>query len=320
VPGVESVGETLQLPIAGLDVDLTQIGIAGRPVAPDQEPTARLHVVTPAYFSTLGIPLVSGRFFDNHDGANSQGVAIVNEAMARKLWGVEDPKGKTILQRLMFTPGEKPDRTIVGVVGNVKHFGLEFEDEAQMYIPHRQSAWPAMYFVVRTGLSLGAIENGLKKAVWSVDGTLPIEKMATMETVLSESTRQPQLRTIVIASFGVAAILLAAIGIYGVVSYRVAQRRKELAIRLALGAGRSDILGLIVADGAKIAVAGAVAGCGMAWLAAPAVSSLLFGVRPTDPFIMSSAAVLCVVVAVLACLSPARRATRVDPMTALRLE
>jgi putative ABC transport system permease protein len=286
----------------------------------DQEPTARLHVITPDYFATLGIPLVRGRFFTDVDGPKAQGVAVVNEAMARKIWGTEDPIGERIAQRLMFTPGEKPDRLIVGVVGNVKHFGLEFDDEAQMYVPHRQSPWPAMYFVVRTGLALGAIESGLKKAVWSVDGTLPVEKVSTMETVLSRSMYQPRIRTVVIASFGAAAILLAAIGIYGVVSYRVAHRRKELAIRLAMGAERMDILRLIVADGGKLALVGAIAGCGMARVAAPAVAGLLYGVPATDGSIMISAAGLCVTVAILACLFPARRATRVDPMITLRLE
>jgi predicted permease len=320
VPGVESVGATLQLPISGLDVDLTQIGLFGRPVARDQEPTARLHVITPDYLATLGIPLARGRFFTDADGPNAPGVAIVNQAMARKIWGDEDPIGQRFSQRLMFTPGEKPNRVVVGVVGNVKHFGLEFEDEAQMYIPHRQSPWPAMYFVVRTGVGLNSIQVALKQAVWSVDGSLPVEKLSTMETVLSRSMFQPRIRTVVIVSFGLAAILLAAIGIYGVVSYRVAQRRKELAIRLALGAEHWTILGLIFADGAKLALLGAVVGCAAAWLAAPAISGLLYGVRATDPSIMGAATGVCVFATILACLLPASRATRVDPMIALRLE
>jgi len=279
-----------------------------------------VHVIAPGYFQTLGVPLIKGRYFTDADGPDSQGVALVNEAMARKIWGTEDPIGKRFSQRLMFTPGEKPDRIVVGVVGNIKHFGLEFEDEAQMYVPHRQSPWPAMYFVVRTGQSLSSIERGLKQAVWSVDRTLPVEKMSTMETVLYRSMDQPRLRTTVITAFGATAILLAALGIYGVMSYRVARRRKELAIRLALGADHGEVMRLIVGDGAILAVAGAVAGCLGARVAAPSVAGLLYSVPATDSTIMISSAVLGLLVAISACVLPARRATQVEPMETLRLE
>jgi predicted permease len=320
VPGVENAGATLQLPIAGLDVDLTKLGIPEQPVKPDDEPSVRLHVVTPGYFATLGVPLLRGRFFTDADGPSSQGVAVVNEAMAHGIWGAEDPIGKRIAQRLTFTPGEKPDRVVVGIVGNVKHFGLEFEDEPQMYVPHRQSPWPAMYFVVQTSLSQGAIERGLQQAVWSVDRGLPVDKMSAMEDVLHRSLNQPRVRAVVITAFGATAILLALIGTYGVVSYRVARRHKELAIRLALGADRGDVTRLIVGDGAILALVGVTAGVVGARLAAPAVAGLLYGVPPTHAGILISSAGVGFVAAVLASLLPAIRATRVEPMETLRLE
>jgi predicted permease len=320
VPGVDSVGATLQLPIAGLDVDLTQIALIGNPVPREQEPSARLHVVTPEYFSTLKIPLVRGRFFTNGDGLKAPGVAIVNEAMARKIWGTEDPIGKKFSQRLLLTPGEKPERMVVGIVGNIKHFGLEFTDEAQMYLPHGQSPWPAMYFVVRTSAGVGAIANGLKEAIWSVDRSLPVDKLSAMNEVLSGATYQPRVRAVLVGSFSVTAILLAAIGIYGVVSYRVAQRRREIAIRLAMGAERTPIVNMILMDGVRLALLGAAVGSLLARLAAPAISSLLYGVNPTDPATIGAAAGLCVSVALLACFVPARRASKVDPMVSLRLD
>jgi predicted permease len=320
VPGVDSAGAILQLPIKGQDVDVTQIAVQGRSLPADQEPTTRLHVVSPGYFSTLKIPLIRGRFFTDADGRNAPGVAVINEAMARKIWGNEDPIGKRITQRLLLVPGDKPERVVVGIAGNVKHFGLEYQDEAQMYVPHGQSPWPAMYFVVRTRVGISSMAAALKQAVWAVDRSLPVDKLSTMDAVLSRSLSPPKVRAFLVASFGASAILLAAIGIYGVVSYRVTQRRREIAIRLAVGAKRMSIVQLILSDSLKLALIGTVIGLIVSRIASSAIASLLFGVNPTDPLTMGAVAVLCVTVALFASFIPAKRAAKLDPVIALRLD
>jgi len=321
VPGVESVGATLQLPIVEHDVDLTALTILDRAPVPEHErPTSRLLISTAGYFATMSVPLLQGRFFSEADRLDKPGVAIINEALAARLWPGQNPIGKRVALDLLLTPGEKPEREIVGVVGNIKHFGLEFSDEPQMFLPHGQSPWPAMFFVVKSANDKTTMARGFREAVRSVVPDMPVDRIRTLDDVLAQATGQPRFRTRLITVFGAVSMLLALIGIYGVISYSVTKSLKEIGVRIAVGAERRHILRLVLLQGLKLTLAGASAGTVAAVWLSRTLSSLLFGVSPNDPVIFAAAVSTCCICSVLACYFPARRAMKVDPILALRLE
>ena len=321
VHGVKALGATLQLPLAGIDVDLTQLALAGAPsVSAEQEPAVRLHVVTPGYFRAIGARWIRGRDFTDADNARAPGTVIVNEAMAQRLWPNADPLGRRLTHRLTFTPGENPDRTVVGIVGNIKHFGLQFVDEPQMYIPHAQSPWPAMSFVVRSSVPPHALIPALRTALAKVDPTVPMDAIQTMENIVAASTREAQFRMMLVTIYAAGCVLLAFVGLYAVMAHSVSRRWRELGLRIAIGATRVDIVRMVLAEGGRVVLIGSAFGFAGLVVVARLVGSLLFDVSLFEPFVMIGAAGVCLASTVMACAIPAYRAARVDPAISLRAQ
>jgi predicted permease len=280
---------------------------------------AQLGAVSPGYFQTMGIPLLRGRdvaLTDTHDGLN---VALINQTMADREWPGQDPIGQRVA--IGGEPSD-PDSwiTVVGVVGNSHRADLQSGPEPTVYLPHTQFTLPFMGVVARSDAGEAAIANAVRAAVRSLDTELPIEEVETLERVLERVTGQPRFRALLIASFAGAALLLAAVGLYGLISYSVAQRGPEIGVRLALGATPTQVGRQVLRQGMLLAGAGVGLGLAAAVAATRLLQGLLFSISATDPRVYSTLAALLLVIAALACYVPARRAMRVDPMTALRSE
>jgi putative ABC transport system permease protein len=321
LPGVETAAATLQAPLIGLDVDKSTFAIKGAPPPPaGQEPAARLHVVTPEYFRTMNIPLRKGRAFTARDDRNAPGFVIINEAMARRYWPNESPIGRQLKLGLAFLPDDATEREVVGVVGNVRHFGLALAEEPQMYIPHRQSPWPEMTLVLRTSANDASLAAVARAQVGLMDRELPVAKVMTMDQGLRASVAQPRFRALLLGIFAALAVVLGAIGLYSVMAYSVSQRTNEIGVRMALGANAGDVLRMILREGSAIVALGLLIGLAGALGLTRLLASLLFGVGTGDPLTFAGVSILLAIVALLACYLPARRAMKVDPMVALRCE
>jgi len=316
LPGVRSAGLVNALPITG--GPSTEFVIEGRP-APrlGDEPGADIRVADSQYFSTMGIPLLAGRVFTEHDNASSARVVVINQTLARTFWPNENPLGQRITMKDWGPPlsGE-----IVGVVGDVKTNGLDELVGPMIYWSYYQFGLVFNSMVVRTEGDPLLMGSAVKSRIWSVDKDQPVSQIQTMDQLLSQSLARRRLYVVLLGVFAGVALLLAAAGIYGVVSYSVTQRTREMGIRVALGAERLHILGIIVLQAARLALAGELLGI----LAALAVTrwmiSLLFGITAMDPMTFAGVSLLLSAVAFFACYLPARRAMRVDPMVALRYE
>ncbi len=312
LPGVQSVGAVSRLPLVGGNSSRS-FNLPGS----TKSYTADLRVSTPGYFRTMGIPLRAGRNLTEQDAQASAQVAVVNEALARNVFPGEDAVGKYIVN---FGPLNNKIQ-IVGIVGNVRHIGLETTPRPEVYLPFGQAHWPSVFVAVRCNTSHPlALTSAVQNVVWSVDKDVPLANLRTMQGVIASSVMRRRFTTLLLAIFSALALLLAAVGLYGVMSYTVSQRTREVGIRMALGARRSDVMKLVVGQG--MALVGV--GLGLGLLASIALrrvmSGLLFGVSATDPLVFSAFAVLMAIVALLANCLPARRAARVDPMVALRYE
>jgi putative ABC transport system permease protein len=315
IPGVISVGAIAHLPFEGNAGRGFQI--EGQPPAkPGEMPGANYSVACPNYFRTMGIPILRGREFTHQDTLNSQGVIVINETMARKFWPKDDPIGKAI--RLGGPDG--PRLTIVGVFGGVHHVGLDVPIQRQFLRPYTQAGWPVMTVVVRTTSAPGTFTSPIKKALAEFLPDRPVSNVETMEEVVHDSTGSRRFPMLLLAGFAFLALALAAVGIAGVVSYSVAQRTQEIGIRMALGAGPRDVLALVLRNGMTWVLAGVALGVIGSLGLTRLLASLLFEVKPTDPFVLACVAVLLSFIAALANYIPARRATKVDPMVALRYE
>jgi predicted permease len=317
IPGVESAGAINFLPLTGF-WGLQEFTVEGRPAPPKgQEPTADNRVVTPDYFKTMGIPLQRGRAFVTADGPDSPHVAIISASLARRFWNGEDPVGK----RLNLGDSAKPDwNEIVGVVGDVHSFGLEEKLHDDLYRPFSQVYFPIVAFTVRAKGDPAQITAAAKAAIWAVNPEQPFYKVIAMETLAAESIALRRVSMLLLTVFSSIALLLAAIGIYGVLSYAVAQRTHEMGIRAVLGAQQRDVLRLVLGDGMRLALAGLAIGLAASLALTRLMVSLLYGVGAADPLTFAGVAALSTGVALLACYLPARRAMRVDPMVALRYE
>jgi putative ABC transport system permease protein len=274
--------------------------------------------VSASYFETMGITLLRGRSFSAADTSESAPVAIINETLARRIWPGEDPIGKRLKQGR--PPSDEPWREVIGVIDDIKMDGVDQPTSMQTYLLYSQDPGAGIGVVVRTQGDPLAVAASVEQAIHSIDKDLAVYSIWTMDQVLGNSLAQRRLTLVVLASFAALALLLAAVGVYGVISYGVRQRTHELGIRMALGAQARDLLRLILAQGLKLALLGVALGLGAAWALTRWMESLLFGVRPTDPltFGVIAGGLLCV--ALVACWIPARRATKVDPMLALRHE
>jgi len=314
IPGVETAGAISRLPLTpgnssrGLMIDGLQANSTGA--------NADYRVVTPNYFRTMGIPLVRGRDFSATDTTDAPKVAIINETMANRYWPDSDAVGR----RVSIASGGTAPMEIVGVVGDVKHFGLDSASHPELYTTYTNDAWPTMTAVVRAGAGLEGIGDAMREAVWSVDRDIPVPAIRTTGQLLSDSVGSRRFNMLLLAGFGGVALVLASIGIYGVISYSVTQRAHEIGIRMALGARQTDVLKLVVGQGLSLALIGIVIGLAASLALTRVMAGLLFSVSPTDPLTLTVVSILLAGIALGASIVPARRATRVDPVTALRCE
>lgn len=280
-----------------------------------KDPLLAFWQVTSGYFETMRAPLLRGRFFDEHDVAGGAPVIIVNETAATHFWPSENPLGKHIAGSRDLI-----QREVVGVVADAKFSALQDASADQLYVPSEQMAYPAMTLVVRSSANSEALVAAVRAKLAELDPTLPISGIQSMDTVIASSVAQPRLLMQLVSAFAVFALLLAAIGMYGVMAYSVSQRKQEMGIRMSLGAVPRDILSLVVRQGMTLAATGTLVGVIASFALTRLLSSLLFHVRATDPFIFGFAALVLVASALAACYIPARRATRVDPIIILRYE
>jgi putative ABC transport system permease protein len=262
----------------------------------------------------MGISLTGGRDFNDRDDADAPPVAIINETLARRHWPNEDPLGR----RISFDDEEWVE--IIGVVRDVRHTGLDSEPRAEVYLPFQQASMRFMTLVVKTQAEPLEMVGAVRSQVMAVDGDLPVYRVMSLEQIVSESVAQPRFNMVLLASFSFLALVLAAIGIYGVMSYAVSQRTHEIGIRMAMGARTGDVMKMVVRQGVGLTLAGLGVGLAAAWALTRVLSGFLFGVTPTDPLTFIGVSLVLAVVAFLATYLPARRATRVDPLNALRYE
>ncbi|MGD8869095.1 MAG: ABC transporter permease [Gemmatimonadales bacterium] len=318
VPAVHSFGAITVLPLSGLVHDIS-FGIEGRLPLPGEEPAADSRRATPGLLKALGVPLLRGRWFEESDREGTTRVAVINETLARRHFAGEDPIGRRIKVGGVRDP-ESPWWTIVGVVGSVSSRALNRAPEPEIYVPAAQQPARGWSIVVRADGDAAALAPPLRDAVWSLDPDMAISQLATLETVFAASIASERLITWLLAAFAALAVLLGAIGTYGVMAFRVSRRTRELGIRIALGARRGDVLGEVMRRGAWLTLGGLALGLAAALAAGQALSNLLFEVSPIDPLTLAGVATLLAATALFACYWPARRATRVDPLIALRSE
>ena len=318
IPGVRSAGVVHVLPLSG-DFDGRSIEVDGQPVPVGQEPEVDFYVASPGYREAMNIPLIQGRFFQSADQEKTQKVAVVSETFARKFWPDQDPVGKRV--RMESSPEEQnPWYTVIGVVSDVKQRGLDAGRTMQMYFPFTQFDSFALNLLVRTASDPTSVASAVQKEIRAMDKDQAAFDIAPMNQVLSNSISLKTFAMILLAVFALLALILSAVGIYGVISYSVAQRTHEIGIRMALGAEQGDVLKMVVKRGVLLALIGILIGVTAALVITRLMTSFLFEVSPTDPVTFVTIGILLTAVAILASYFPARRASKVDPMIALRYE
>jgi putative ABC transport system permease protein len=317
VPGVVFVGATTTIPLSG-GGSTQPFSIEGRPAgAIAEQPMAQTRYISPDYFRAIGIPLRQGRFFSDQDREKSVPVVIISEAMAHRFWPGENPIGKRL------TPSfhkEQGGREIVGIVGDIKSRGLDSDSSTMMYMPYTQSPRPFMSFVVRTASNPEGLIQPVSRAIYSIDKDQALTDVRTMDQVLLASLSDRRFNMTLLLTFAGVALMLAAVGVYGVMNYTVTLRRRELGIRMALGAAKMDVLRLVLGQGLTLTLIGVGAGLISAYALTRLMASLLYGVTATDYLTFGSVSAMLIVVGLAASYVPARRATKVNPTIALRAE
>jgi putative ABC transport system permease protein len=318
-PGVKAAGAINYLPLSGTGNQRSFL-IEGKP---EPKLNVGFRMASRDYFRAMGVPLRAGRLIDDRDRENAPLVAVVNETFARVFLANEDPLGKRV--KIGSARGPFPWLTIAGVVGDVKHSGLDRETRPEMYVPYLQGllpSWnvPPMFLVVRSESEPSSLISAVRGVVKELDRDQPVYGVATMEQLLSRSTAPRRFNMTLLAVFAALALILAGVGVYGVMAYAVTERTREIGIRMALGAQASDALKLVISQGMRLTLVGIALGLMGAFALTRLMKSLLFDVKPTDPMTFIAIALLLTFVALLACWIPARRATKVDPMVALRFE
>jgi putative ABC transport system permease protein len=317
LPGVVSVGSTNILPLAG-NYSCDGFQVDARPKPAGEYPCAETRSITPDYFRAMGVRLIGGRFFSDRDIEGTRRIVIINEAMARQYWPGEDPVGQTLTYA---SRGQNVSRVIVGVVSSVRHFGLDQHEVPEFYTPHaQQPSYHTMNLVVRAQGDPLLLTGSIREIVASLDKDVPISNVRTLDDVVATSIAGPRLRTVLLGAFALLALVLAVGGLYGVISYAVGQRTREIGIRMALGAQAHQVVASTMREGLVPGLAGIVAGLCGAVLTGRLLASLLFGITPTDAVTFVALPILLLAVALAATYVPARRATRIDPVSALRAE
>jgi putative ABC transport system permease protein len=322
LPGITSATASTGAPIIGTNWGMA-FRIAGQPVVErSAQPAAGFTMVTPEYFRTFGIPIIKGRSFSEQDVAGGLPVAIVNETFAKKYFYNVDPLAqRLVVQELRLgSLGPPIEWRVVGVYHDVHNEGVHGEQFPEINVPLAQSPMPLLRVTVRTGGDAASMTNSIAAAVRSVDPDLPLDQVRTMEQVVDESLAGDRFITALLAGFAAVALVMAAIGIYGVMSFAVAQRTPEIGLRIALGAGRKEVLGMVLQEGMLLAFAGLLLGLAGTYMVGRTMRSILYEVTAIDPIAVTAVATILLVSAALACYVPARRATQVDPLVALRYE
>ena len=317
LPGVQSVSITNQLPLTGAGA-LQGFNIEGRAnSASGGRSGALFRAISPDYLQTLRIGLIRGRGIEAGDSATAPSVAVINNAMARLFWPNEDPIGKRIS---IARSGEPKFREVVGIVGDIRHRGLHIPPEPEMYVPYAQQPWEFFRLAIRTKGDPMQLSSGLRQAVWRVDREQPVMRVETLEKIAATSLSETTFYTTLLAIFAGLALVLASVGIYGVVSYAVERRTREIGVRITLGAQRRDVLTMVLNQGLRLALLGLALGLVAAWALTRFIKTLLYDVTATDPVVFVGVSLLLLLVAGIASWLPARRATKLDPMTVLRHE
>jgi putative ABC transport system permease protein len=319
-PGVEAVGGIFGLPMTDAFSASSTFERIGIPTDPDNEPIARMRIVTPDYFRTLRVAFRAGRDFSSHDTTSAPGVAIVNETAVKKYWAGNNPIGHSLRLHAGVSDVEQTPRTVVGVIKDVRYDGLDVEPQAEVYIPHAQHPVDGLVITLRTnGRPHDAIAD-VRAVLRRLDPNMPMSDVATMEQIVADSVEPRRFSLMLLAAFAGAALLLAAVGIYGVLSYTVGQRTKEIGVRMAMGARRAHVLRLVVGEGAALVGIGLAIGGALTLAATNTVRGLLYDVQPYDPATLAAVGAGLLAVALMASYLPARRAASVDPVRALRAE
>jgi putative ABC transport system permease protein len=311
-PGVTGASAVSAMPLHNVGAaSALPFTVAGQPPPPTEDPLADVRIVAPGYFETMKIALLDGRYLDERDVETRPRTSVINQTMARRYFPDRSPIGQIIQN-----PHGKSE--VVGVVGDVHNEGLESEPKKQVYLPMRQSPSAGMALVARTDGDPGAFAGTIQRVIWEVDPQQPIYELSTVDQILARAVFLPRLSTTLLALFALAALLLAALGIYGVLSYSVGERTKEIGLRLALGASASDAVGLVMRHSVALVAIGGGVGLVGSVLLARSLAGVLYGVGPFDMPAFASAAAVLLLAGLLASLLPALRTTRVDPMVALR--
>ena len=319
IPGVSAAGISETVPLGGTG-ESTVITIHDHPsVDPKNRPVAVYTVASPGYFSAVGTPILRGRGFLDSDNVDSPSVAVISKTMAEKYWPGEDPIGRKVGLGSAFYPVS----TIVGVAADVKHISLRESAAPEMYVHYAQRVYPSLLVTHVTARAKGeatAISAYIREAVRASDPDVPVTDLTTLRTFVDQALTQPRFAMLLIAGFGVVALVLASVGLYGAISYSVTRRTQEIGIRMAIGAERGDVFRMILTQGTKLALAGIVAGLAAATLVTPLMAGFLYGVHPADPLTFVVVSCLLVAIALGACYVPARRAMRLNPTMVLRHE
>jgi putative ABC transport system permease protein len=319
LPGVRGVALSSALPFGGGMYSITVVTTPSRSVLPPETAlTFDWRVVSPGFFRTLGIPLLRGRDFTEGDSPESTPVMVVSRALATKLWGEDDPIGKVV--HLVHARGPmKADYTVIGVVGDVR--GVSLNDERPtMYYSTSFRLMPAMEVAVRVNGAPEEMLPAVRRRIRSLDPELPLAAVQTLEEGISSSASQPRFNTVLLLAFAGVALLIAAVGIYGALAYSVSLRTREIGVRMALGAEPARVMRQVVREGMAVGAVGTLMGLGVAVAASRVLASLLFGIEVRDPQTFGATAIVLAAVALIACAAPAWRASRVDPIIALRAE
>jgi predicted permease len=319
LPGVKQASAGWPMPMSGSYASIS-FTVEGHPVAKGDHPSEGVGVALPGYFETLRIPLISGRTFTNMDRTGSAQVVVINQAFARKYFPGVNPIGRHVTADLGDGVVSHPVREIVGVVGDVKQFGLTTEASPQYYLPWTQAVITEPYLVLRAAADPAMLERAVKSTIAGMDTSIPTYRINPLEQYVSQATEPARFQTFLLAAFAIIALLLAAVGLYGVLAYIVQQRALEIALRLAVGAQRGDVLRMILKRGMTLAAVGVAAGLAISFVVTRFIATLLYGVKPFDALTFGAMSLVLLAVAFVASVAPAYRAAQTDPMTTLRTQ